>query len=222
MIEKARANTFGYLSGLWREIAFSLRVMTKPFDGYWDLKHEKRGSVRASVFIILCMLLATLAHYQFSGFFFVKSFVRDEVSIIREFLVITVPFALWVISSWCFTTLMDGEGSMKDIFIATAYALVPMIIINLPLVFISNLVTLEEGAFIDVLKGIGIVWSGFLIFSGTLVTHQYSIGKGLLTILVTLAGMGILLFLALLVATLLQQVLSFFIGLYQEIGLRLL
>ncbi|GHV38542.1 hypothetical protein FACS189490_00660 [Clostridia bacterium] len=212
--------TINTLSGFLNELKFSLRVTVRPFDGFWDLKHEKRGSIRAAVCIVLLTLLTTLAHYQFAGFFFVKTYERDNVNILQEALVIIVPFALWVISNWCFTTLMEGDGSMRDIFIATAYALVPMIIVNLPLVFISNVVTLEEGAFISVLKGVALVWSGFLIFSGTLVTHQYTIGKGILTILITIVGMGIILFLSLLVVTLLQQVLSFFVMIYQEIGIR--
>ena len=41
----------------WEELIYGFYVIFHPFDGFYDLKHEKRGSVRASlVFIALTIL----------------------------------------------------------------------------------------------------------------------------------------------------------------------
>ena len=48
-----------------QELAFAFHLIFHPFDGYWDLKHEKRGSVRgACVYIGLAILAFT---YQSVG-----------------------------------------------------------------------------------------------------------------------------------------------------------
>ena len=55
-----------------RSLRYSLYVIVHPFDGFWDLKHEKRGSIAAANVIVLLTLLTTLWIKQFSGFLFVK------------------------------------------------------------------------------------------------------------------------------------------------------
>ena len=32
----------------WESLRYSLYVLTHPFDGFWDLTHEKRGSLAAA------------------------------------------------------------------------------------------------------------------------------------------------------------------------------
>lgn len=208
------------LRGLGREMYYALHVMVRPFDGYWDLKHEKRGSLRAAVGLLLLLLAVRLAEYQFSGFFFVTQYERENVNILREIAAVFLPYILWVIASWGFTTLLDGEGSMRDIAIATAYAVTPMIIVNIPLMLVSNLVTLEEGTFITVLRTVAVVWSGLLLFVSLLVTHQYTIPKAIGTIILSLLGMAIVIFLAMLIVSLAQQVITFIDLLVREAQLR--
>jgi len=208
------------LSELKKELKYGLHVMVRPFDGFWDLKHEKRGSLRASVIFAVLVVIVALLRWQFSGFFFVAGWQRANVNIIQEASVVFFPFILWVVSSWCFTTLMDGEGSMKDIAIATGYALVPIVLISLPLIPVTRLVTAEEGAFISLLINIGFLWAGFLLFASVIVVHQYTIPKAILAIILSVIGMAVILFVAFLIFVLLQQVLMFFISLYNEMTLR--
>lgn len=42
------------------------------------------------------------------------------------FMSVALPVALWVLANWCLTTLFDGEGTLKDVYIATCYALTPL------------------------------------------------------------------------------------------------
>lgn len=205
---------------LLKEMRYSLHVMVRPFSGYWDLKHEKRGSLASAAGLLLAYLLSVLAWNQFAGFFFVTNREREAVNILMEAIRILVPYVLWVVASWSFTSLMDGEGTIKEIAIATAYALAPMIVITLPLIPVSNWVSQEEIAFINVLRGVGVVWTAYLLFVGMIVTHQYTIPKTLGTIVLSIVGMCILIFLSMLVVSLLQQALSFFITVYREAQLR--
>ena len=205
-----------------REVAYGLHLMVRPFSGYWDLKHEKRGSFTAAVVIVLLLLLVVMAEYQFLGYFFMRRMVRENVNLLIELAQIAIPYALWVVSNWCLTTLMDGEGSMRDVAIATAYALVPMIVFNIPAIIISNFLALDEYAFMSILQNIGIFWSGVLIFASVVVTHQYTVPKTIITIILSVLGMVLLLFLSMLITSIMQQIITFFVAVYREAQYRLL
>ena len=70
------------------------------------------------------------------------------MNIVLEFCSILIPFMLWVIVNWSLTTLMEGKGTFKDIYIASAYAFTPVIILNIPATIISNFLIAEEGVII--------------------------------------------------------------------------
>jgi hypothetical protein len=116
---------------------------------------------------------------------------------------------------------MEGEGSYRDIVIATAYALVPLILINLPLIPVSRIINMEEGAFYFFFTSVSVLWSGVLILAGLSVTHQYTMGKSVFTSLLSVVGMGLMIFIGLLVFSLLQQMISFVYTIYREIAFRL-
>ena len=63
---------------------------------------------------------------------------------------------------------------------------------------------------------LGIVWSGVLIFTGFMTIHQFSFGKTVLSIIMTVIGIAIIIFLAVLFVGLLQQVISFFKSVWSE------
>ena len=43
---------------------------------------------------------------------------------------------------------MDGKGTLKEIYIASAYALTPIVLINVPMTIVSNYLTLNEDSFL--------------------------------------------------------------------------
>lgn len=89
-----------------------------------------------------------------------------NLNILFEFSSVLIPFMLWVIVNWSLTTLMEGKGTFSDIYIATAYAFTPVIIINIPVTIISNFLLEEEGVLIGSFIVISLLWSLFLLFLG--------------------------------------------------------
>ena len=105
--------------------------------------------------------------------------------------------------------------------LATAYALTPLIIINLPLTLLSNGITAEEGAFYYLFMAIALIWAGGLLIIGTMVTHEYTMFKTLLTAFLTLVGIGVVLFIGLLFVGVFGQVVGWLKDIYLEIAFRL-
>ena len=205
---------------LAKELKYCFHVIFRPIDGFWDLKHEKRGSVKAAMIILAVALLTFIISSRYTGFLF-NPVNQLTVNLFREVAVFLAVFVLFVISNWCLTTLMDGKGTIADIAVATAYALTPYILINLPLVLLSNHITLAEAAFYNIFLVLGIIWTGGLIFLGTMVTHEYSIFRTLLTLFFVVVGMMIMVFLALLFFSVIQRMVGLVYVIYKEITFRM-
>jgi hypothetical protein len=99
-----------------QELLYGFHLIFHPFDGFWDLKHEKRGSVRASIVYIAVAILAF--YYQSIGQGYLLNPQGMYSSILVQAIGVLVPLFLCVLANWCLTTLFEGEGSFKDIIIA--------------------------------------------------------------------------------------------------------
>lgn len=202
------------------KLKYSLYIIFHPFDGFWDLKHEKRGSMKAAITLFALFALTVVMRRQLTSYLF-NPHDPDYINIMKEAVIALLPYILWCISNWCFTTLMDGEGKMSDILIATAYALTPMTLLNIVLILISVVLSLEEASLYNLIMSASVLWTYFLIFIGMLITHQYTVKKSVLTTGLTIVGMGVIIFLGLLVSFLIQQVMGFSIEVYREITFRI-
>ena len=208
---KAR-KTFG------QEILYGFHLIFHPFDGFYDLKHEHRGSVRASIVFIALAIVAFF--YQGIGQGYVLNPTRTVTTIWIQAISILVPLFLFVLANWCLTTLFDGEGSFKDIFIASSYSLLPLVLLIIPATVASNFVTLTEAGIISMLTVIAFIWMIFLLFFGTMITHDYSLFKNLITIIGTIVAMAFIVFIVLLFSMLLAKLVGFVTNIVTEIQMR--
>lgn len=174
----------------------------------------------AALTFLVLLIITYILRRQYTGFIFNENDPK-ELNVFIEIISVLLPFFLWATANWCITTLMDGEGSYRDIVIATAYALVPLILINLPLVPFSRIINMEEGAFYYFFASVSVLWTGALILAGASVTHQYTMTKTVFTSILSVVGMGLMIFIGLLVFSLLQQMISFVYTIYREIAFRL-
>lgn len=201
------------------EMLYVFHIIFHPFDGFWDLKHEKRGSVRAALTILGITILAFFYQGIGQGYMFNP---RGTVStIFDQLLAVAVPVLLWVVANWCLTTLFDGEGSMKDVFVATCYSLAPLPLFVIISTILTNILTVGEGSIVNLLVTIGYVWVGLLLFFGMVVTHDYSTGKNVITTLGTIAAMAVIMFIIILFSSLVMKMGTFVISLINEIGGRI-
>ena len=208
-----KKRTFG------QQIAYGFHVILHPFDGFWDLKHEKRGSVAGAIFFI-GLTIATF-YYQAIGQGYLMDPNPKLASIWEQVLGVLVPLFLFVIANWCLTTLFEGEGSFKDIFIACGYSLLPIPLLIIPTTVYSNFCITTEVEIIGFISTAAFLWLGLLVFFGTMVTHDYSMGKNVITVLGTVVGMVFIMFLAVLFTTLVGKIVGLVTNLVTEIQYRL-
>lgn len=129
-------------------------------------------------------------------------------------------FLLFVLSNWGICSLMDGEGKMGEILTFCALALLPMILVEALLIGLTNVMSLNEEVFITWIRLFGQLWTAFLLFQAVRIAHRYSSLRSIAAIGLSVLGVMIILFLALLVVSLFQQVVVFFQSIYTELVFR--
>ena len=199
-------------------LRYGFTAIVRPFKGFWELK-SMRGSTGAAWIFLLLAVLTNVFSQQYSGYFF-SSYDPATFNVLTAVLSVLLPFALWVVVSWSVTTLMDGEGTLRDIFVSTSYALVPYILINIPLTLISNAMTLSESGYYFFFYGLSFVWSAFLLLTATMTIHQYSFGKTLGVIIVILFCIAVVLLVAIIFYDQVQKLVAFFVDSYRELSFR--
>ena len=201
-----------------QELIYGFYVIFHPFDGFYDLKHEHRGSVRASLVFIAVAVLTFF--YQGVGQGYVLNPTGKVTTIMTQLISVAVPLILFVLANWCLTTLFDGEGSFKDIFIATSYSLLPLPLLIIPTTITSNWVSSSEASIITFIGTVAFIWVGILLFFGTMVTHDYSMFKNFIIIFFTIVAMAVIVFIVLLFSMLLSKLVSLVTNLITEIQYR--
>ncbi|MBO5281848.1 MAG: YIP1 family protein [Lachnospiraceae bacterium] len=201
-------------------LRFALYCITHPLDGFWDLTHEKRGSIAAANTILILTLLARVMKLRYTSFIFMTVY-WEGINIFLYLASVLFPLALWVVGNWALTTLFDGKGRLGQVYMATCYALTPYPLMQFPLMIFSNFVTVDERQFYTVLSGISLVWAGLLILAAMMQIHEYSLGKNVLFTIASLFAMLVMVFILLLFFSMITQGISYFISLGREILFRL-
>lgn len=194
-------------------------VMRHPFEGYDDLRWKKGYNMKVAWVIVIAFFIISVASAQLTGFLFNNTYVK-VFNIVPYFSSSVILFLTWVVGNWSLCTLFDGEGTMKNIFCVSAYALLPYLFSEVIVIIASNFLLRTEGGFITFFRYLGIVWSVVLMISAMKTVHQYSIPKTLVAMLFTIVAMVIILFLAVLLLTLFQQVFVFGYSVYTELMYR--
>lgn len=203
-----------------KSLKFALYCITHPLDGFWDLTHEKRGSIAAANTILILTLLARILGLQYTSFLFNKVY-WPEVNIFLYIASIVFPLAIWCVGNWGLTTLFDGKGKLGQVYMATCYAMTPYSLIQFPLIIMSNIVTEDEGAFYGVFSVLALVWAAALIIAAMMQIHEYSLSKTILFTVASIFAMLVIVFILLLFFSMISQGISYFISIGREILFRL-
>ena len=203
----------------WESLRYSMYIMTHPFDGFWDLTHEKRGTMAAANVLLGLTFLTNIWNLRFTNFMF-NDTRWDRINIWSEVLGVLAPLLIYCVANWCLTTLFDGKGRLKDIYMGMCYSLTPYILIMNPITVISNVVTKEEGAFIVYFEYLALGWAAALILVSVMQIHDYSLMKAILAIAFSIFGMLVIVFLIMLFFSLVSDAVAFFISVGKEIMFR--
>ncbi len=200
---------------------FPMYIVANPFKGFDELKYENKGKLSVAFTFLALLCLINIISEVYSGFIvnYSNPYVMNSLYIV---VTTSLPILLFVTANWSVTTLMDGIGKYKEIFLVNMYALYLTLFCNAIFVILSNVLTVDEIPLAYFFTGLSTVTYCFYLFIGLIVVHNFTFSKAIGSILLTFVSMAIIIFIAMLLMSLIGEVITFFITIYRELSLRFL
>ncbi len=202
-----------------RAIQMVWTTMMHPWDGYWQLKREGKGSMITALVLIGLAFSLRVADLMFTSYQIADLDPRDA-SLLVEFVRIILPWILFCVCSYGVTAIFEGEGFFRDIVIATGYSVGPYLVTKPIAIGLSHLLTRTEKSYIQSLDFAALVWIGILIIMHIQATHNYTLRKTFGT--AGMAAFGMICFIAAagLTYTLTDQIVTFVREIAIELTIR--
>ena len=191
-----------------------------PVEGFQEMRYHKTGSLGISTLFVFLLFFALFAKEQLFGFAFRVDVNPEDLNLPLLFALSVGLCLLFTAINWGICTLFDGSGRLKDVWIVVGYSLAPYVACVILAAVLSQFLTSEEAIFIEALQGFGALYSGFLLIKGIEAYHEYSFRGSIVSILCTLVGILLTILLGILLFSIVQQFVAFFVTVYQELLLR--
>jgi tetratricopeptide (TPR) repeat protein len=170
---------------LYQELIFPFYIIKHPGDGYYGIKREAKGS-NLSATIYLLLFFTMYIYWIFETSFLFNNYIPAEINMFQQMTTIFVPFFLWVTANYLVCSIRDGEGKFSDVYQATAYTLLPMIITLPILTIISNALSFNEAFIYSTIMFIGLFITGLYMVIMVKEIHYYDMKPTIANILISL------------------------------------
>jgi len=207
------------VKNFFRLYSLPMYIMVKPFDGFYAMKYQKEGTLKLAFFNFFLLLLSYAINDQYASLV-VNPQNPLTLNSVATWVTLIGALILFCVSNWSVSSLTNGEGRLKDIFMAVCYAMTPLVLTIVPATLISQFLSAEEAGFYFMIMGIGVIYFVFLVFVGMVVVHNYSATKALATVFLTFVALLIIVFLITLLLSLWQQLWVFAYSIYTELMFR--
>ncbi len=200
----------------WPLIVYPFKAMLHPVTTFQEIKYERKGSPLLGLLIFGLLFLARVFGYLETGFTF--NYNRPEqLNLWVQFMSSAMPALLWCVTNWAICTLMDGEGSFSEIWTCTAYSFFPVALVSLVGAIVSNVLIVDEGAFLTVMEVGALLLTFLMLFISSMIIHQYSFKKTVFSMLLTVVGIAAVIFLMILALSMFQQFGTFLNTVFKEL-----
>ena len=114
------------------------------------------------------------------------------------------------------TSINDGDGTFKQIYMIPAYGLMPAMISLLIVTLVSYVLTYNEAFLLTIVLIIGITWSVITIFMGLQTVHDYTFGETVKSIILTVVFMIIVAVIGIIISIMWDSLYSFLTAVGKE------
>lgn len=159
-----------------KETAYVKTMLRHPLDGYYYLRRGEHGSVWTATVLYVLAFAVYVLDLLGRGYIFRSLNINDTnpASIIIMF---WIPLVLWIVGNYMIGTINEGEGSFKQIYVASAYAFAPYLLLAPINVVLSHVLTLNEGFIVNLGSIFIISWAACLFFLSVKEIQKYSFGE---------------------------------------------
>lgn len=199
----------------FKETVYVKSMIRHPLDGYYYLRRGEHGSIWTATLLYIVAFAVYVLDLLGRGYIFCSVNINktNPASIIIMF---WIPLLLWLVGNYMIGTINEGEGSFKQIYVATAYAFAPYILLAPFNVLLSHALTLNEGFIINLGSIFIISWTACLFLLSVMEIQKYKFGETLKSIFLVFFFMIMVIVAVAIVYLLFGQIVSFIQEIVEE------
>ena len=209
------------VSASWQGVSALGQSIVHPFVGFERMRRKKTLSLPLSFVCLAFFIFLNLFRIQFIGKQFSMRSIHD-INLLWEMFGSAAVLVIWVISNWCFSVLIEGKATFREIWITSTYCLMPYTGASFIQVILSNFLIRQESFFATCIVVVGVIWSLVMLAATFTYFHEFEGGSIIRAFFLTLLGMAILAILIFVFYMLIQQLVSTVLVVCNEImfGIR--
>lgn len=204
---------------LVEQVLFAKMVMKKPIDAYYDIKRKGKATIASATVLYLWFVILQITDIYVVGLLFNTHDV-NHVNLAEVLVGAIGPIVLFVLCNYLVSSITEGEGRAKDLYIGLAYAMSPYLVAALPLQIITNVLVQNESFVYHFPMLLVIAWSAILFFMMVQEMHNYSFKETVKNLLITLFTICLFLLIGFIVYLLYGQLSDFVVSIVQEVAIR--
>ncbi len=213
-----KSKKMGIVSG----IEYSFYTLFHPFDAIAGVKHNRdRINWAVPIILFVAAYLVKMA-YLYVVHFPLASIEIEDVNPWFEMVKIWLVPISWIPASFMATSISGGESKVKEITFTSAISLTPYILINIPLMFLSNIMSKTQKSWYGIFSALAYIGLFLILFLAMMVLNNYTFGKTVKMMLVSAFLMLVLWLVILLCYVLTGRMIQFVISLFEEFQLNFL
>ena len=200
------------------ETRLLFRTLIHPSLCFDEVKEKGRGSIKLCIAVTAVYYVLSVMQTLCGGFLFTyydpESF--NSIMVLVRSVGIVV---LWIICNWMVCTLLGGKGKIREIAVVTCYSLIPLIIEMALRLLLTNVLLPTEGEFLGIFETVAMLYTLLILIIGMIKIHDFSMSRFIGTGILSVAGIAAVVFLAVMVGMLLQQLAGFIGTVFMELTL---
>lgn len=208
--------------GIGSGITYSLYTLLHPIDTLEGIRYNRTRINMAVPLIIFITAYVVQMAYLFVVHFPLASVELEDVNPLFEAVKLWIVPATWIPASFMATSISGGESKMNEIAFTSALSLVPFIVINVPLMFLSRIMSKSQRSWYGIFSTLAFVGMFLILLLAMMILNNYSLRKTIAMMFISGFAMLVLWLVMMLCYILTGRMIQFVIGIINEFRLNFL
>lgn len=191
-------------------------MLKHPSDTTYFIKINKKMGYYNGIIILGLLFGIYILGLTSTGFIF-NNVVIERTILLKEAFKVLIPIGLFIVANYLSSSLLEGEGTFKAIFLTSLASLMPLVIIYPLVILVSNYLTLNESFIYYFGVTIMIAWTAIILLVTNKELHNYTFKKMVLNVIMTILLMLVLLIVVILCYLMIAQVADFVKDIISEV-----